>query len=419
MLFKTKLNNGLTVASDYTTEVDSATIKFAVKTGSRSENIKTNGISHFLEHMAFKGTKERTALKLANDFEDIGASFNAYTSHEVTCYYSKTLKEYTEKSFEILADLFQNSTFTEEELEKERNVILQELAMTNDSPDDVIDDYFQATAFPNQAYGRTILGSEENIKNFTRQNLLDYIDKYYTNENIYIFSVGNLEHSKLIELVNKYITKTKNNQKIEMEKAVYNGGYFLKQKDLEQALCILGFEGLSYNHKDYYKMYILNNILGGSMSSRLFQEIREKRGLCYNIYSTNSSTLETGTFEIGTAINPENTNQTIDAIMQELNKFVQDGISTIELNRAKVKIKSTLLMQLENMSNRGSMLLSNVIFKNELPSKQEIIDQIESTTKENVVAMLKNIIKTKPTVALYGDLENIYNYEEIQGKIVV
>lgn len=417
MLFRTKLANGITVASDYTSEVDSTTIKFAIKTGSRSENIKTNGISHFLEHLAFKGTNKRTALQIANDFEDIGANFNAYTSHEVTCYYSKTLKEYTENSFEILADLFQNSIFIKEELEKERNVILQELAMTNDTPDDVIDDYFQATAFPNQAYGRTILGTEENIKNFTRQDLLDYIDKYYINENIYIFSIGNLEHSQLIELVNKYITKTKNNQKIEMEKAIYKGGYFLKQKDLEQALCILGFEGLSYNHIDYYKMYILNNILGGSMSSRLFQEIREKRGLCYNIYSTNMSTLETGIFEIGTAVSPNNANQTIDAIIEELNKFVQDGVSSVELNRAKVKIKSTLLMQLENMSHRGSMLVNNVVFKNELPSKQEIIDQIESTTKQNVVDMLENIIKTKPTIALYGDLKNIYNYEEIKEKI--
>lgn len=410
-----KLNNGIRVVSDYMKDVATTSVKIIVKTGSRNEDIKNNGISHFIEHMAFKGTKTRTAKQIAYDFENIGASFNAYTSKDHTAYYSKQLKEYTENAFEILVDMIDNSIFDEEELERERGVILQELAMTNDTPDDIIYDFYSQTAFSNQPYGRSILGPAENISSFKKQDFLDYINKNYTIDNIVISVAGNIDFDKVIEIGNKYFSKKRNNNKVNVEKAIYTPNYFFKQKELEQMQCIIGFEGLSYNDENKYKLSVMNHIFGSGMSSRLFQEVREKNGLCYTIYSYNDFTFDTGSFQIYTGVEPKNINKAIDNIVLVIKEMLED-VKEEELNRAKVKLKSSLLMSLENTNSRASSNGLDLIKYNRIIDEKEIIENIDKTTIEDVKNILKNIVSTQPSIALYGDCKNVYSYNEIKNK---
>lgn len=412
-----KLDSGITFIHEYMPDVETVSMKILIKTGSRNETIENNGISHFLEHMAFKGTTNRTAKQIAYDFESIGANFNAYTSKEVTAYFSKVLKEYTEKSLEILTDMFENSTFDSIELEKERGVILQELAMTRDTPDDIIFDYYYSVAFQNQSYGRSIIGTEENIKKFQPNDFIKYMDEYYIAENVFLSVAGNIEFEKMADLANKCFKKNRSKNSLALEKANYNGGFFKKEKDLEQVQCILGFKGISCNDENRFVMSVMNHILGAGMSSRLFQEVRENKGLCYSIYSFNDATFETGSFQIYTAIEPKKVNNAIDAIILELKKMV-NTVNTDELERAKVKLKSSILMSLENTNVRATTNATNLIFHSRIETPKEIIDNINAVSIKDIENLLKKIIVTKPSLALYGNIENSYEYSDFMTKFV-
>lgn len=410
MIKLSKLNNNITFIHEFMPDVETVSIKIMVKTGSRNETIENNGISHFLEHMAFKGTKNRTAKQIACDFESIGADFNAYTSKEVTSYYSKTLKEYVEKSLEILVDMFENSIFDEKELERERGVILQELAMTNDTPDDIIFDYYQSVAFSNQAFGRSIIGTAENIKRFKKEDFLKYMEENYVSENIVLSVSGNIDYEKMEELANKYFSKNIDKKRKNIEKANYTAGFFKKEKDLEQVQCIIGFEGISFNDKNRFVMSVMNHILGSGMSSRLFQEVREKMGLCYSIYSFNDATFETGSFQIYTAVEPNKINQTINAIANELKRMI-NTVNDSEIERAKVKLKSSMLMGMENTNYRATVNAGNFVFHGKIETPKEVIDYINSVTISDVENMLKKIISTKPSLALYGKIAKSMSYD--------
>lgn len=415
MIKTSKLDSGITFIHEYMPDVETVSMKILTKTGSRNETVDNNGISHFLEHMAFKGTTNRTAKQIAYDFESIGANFNAYTSKESTAYYSKVLKEYVEKSLDILVDMFENSTFDSIELEKERGVILQELAMTRDTPDDIIFDYYYSAAFHNQPYGRSIIGTEENIKKFQPNDFIKYMDEHYIAENV-IFSVaGNVEFEKMADLANNYFKKYRNTNSPVLERASYDGGFFKKEKDLEQVQCILGFEGISCNDENRFVMSIMNHILGAGMSSRLFQEVRENKGLCYSIYSFNDATFETGSFQIYTAIEPKKVNDAIDAIILELKKMV-DTVNIDELERAKVKLKSSILMSLENTNVRATTNATNLVFHGKVETPKEIIDNINAASIEDIKILIKKIINTKPSLALYGNVKNSYEYDDLMIK---
>ena len=411
-----KLDNGIRVVNDYMKDVETTTIKVIVKTGSRNETIENNGISHFIEHMAFKGTTNRTAKQIACDFESIGANFNAYTSKDTTAYYSKQLKEYTEQAFEILIDMIDDSIFSEEELERERGVILQELAMTLDTPDNIIYDYYTQTAFANQPYGRSILGPAENIKKFQQKDFLQYIEENYTINNIVVSVAGNIDFDKVLDMGNKYFLKKRKRSNGEIVPANYTPNYFYKNKELEQMQCIIGFKGLSYNDENKYKLSVMNNIFGSGMSSRLFQEVREKNGLCYTIYSYNDFTFDTGSFEIYTGVEPSSINKSIDSIIDVIKEFLNGDIKEEELNRAKIKIKSSLLMSMENTNSRASCNGMDMIKYGKVIDNKEIIESIDETTIDDVKSILHDIISTTPSVAIYGNNDNVYNYEQIKDK---
>ncbi len=402
-----KLPNGLRVAADEMRDVETVSVGVFVNTGSRNEIPKINGISHFLEHMAFKGTKKRTAKQIAEEFEGIGGHINAYTSKEKTVYYAKVLKRHAEFAIEFLSDILQNSTFDEVELEKERGVILQEIAMTNDTPDDIIFDYFQETAFPKQALGRSILGPVANIKKFNSDAFSDYIGKQYNYENIAVVAAGAIKETDLVKWSKKYFTKLGSNKIATPEVGKYQGGEFKKEKKLEQVNLVMGFEGLSYLHEDYYTAQILAMILGGGMSSRLFQEVRENRGLAYSIYAFNSSYRDSGLFGIYAGTTPEKAKELIDTTKNEIEKICKK-ISDKEIQRVRTQFQAGLLMAKESTSSRMQKLGSDILALGHIVSDREIIRDVLRVEKADLTKLAKKIfLSSKPTLAAIGKVSSI------------
>lgn len=418
MINITTLDNGLRIINEYMPDVESVSVNVWVRTGSRNENKQNNGISHFIEHMAFKGTKTRNTKQIAEEFDDIGGRVNAFTSVSKTAYYTKVLKENVEKAVELLADIFQNSIYIQEEIEKERSVILQELAMTKDDPSDIIGDYFSETAYKNQPYGRTILGPAKNIKKFTKEDILSYINKQYKTEDIVISFAGKLDNEEAIRLVKKYFVSLNIGKNKEAEKAVYTGGYFAKNKKLEQTQLIMGFESYSHLDKHFYEAGVLSILLGGGMSSRLFQEIREKRGLCYRISAGNTSSHDTGVFDIYCAVSPDKVNELILTIIAELKRTIKD-ITEEECKRAITKLKSNILMSKESNSSRAQSNASNILSKNRIIGVEELIEEIEAVNIKKLKNLMEDILqKSKPTVAMLGKIDgNILTYDKIIDEI--
>ncbi len=403
----TTLPSGLRVATDEMKDVETVSVGVFVNTGSRNEIPEINGISHFLEHMAFKGTTKRSAKQIAEEFEGIGGRINAYTSKEKTVYYAKVLKQHAEFAVEFLADILQNSTFDKVELEKERGVILQEIAMTNDTPDDIIFDYFQETAYPEQPLGRSILGPVKNIKKFSREDFSDYIGKQYNYKNMAVVAAGNIKEKDLVKWVKKYFTSLGTNKIKACEAPKYHGGDFRKEKKLEQINLVMGFKGLSYLDPDYYAAQILAMILGGGMSSRLFQEVREQRGLAYSIYAFNHSHYDAGIFGIYAGTTPEKTNELISATSSEIKKICEK-ISDKELQRVRTQFEAGLLMAKESTSTRMQRLGGEILSHDRLISDQEVMKKVVAVRKADVTKLAEKIFSgPKMTFAAIGKMSGV------------
>ncbi len=413
-----KLTNGLLVASDNMPQVETVAVSVLVKTGSRNEQISNNGISHFLEHMAFKGTTTRTARDIAEEFDQIGGYFNAYTSREKTVYYAKILKDDVPVAVDILADILQNSTYAQDEIERERGVILQEIAQAKDTPDDIIFDYFQEIAYANQAIGRSILGTEELVANFQRDDILHYVRQGYSYDNIIIAAAGNIQHDNFVQLVDKKFTNfTKNNSK-HQEDSAYTGGDFRMQKDLEQVHVVLGFSGYSYFDPKYYTQQILSIIAGGGMSSRLFQEVREKRGLAYGISAFSSNYKDCGIFGIYSSTSDDKVNELLDVTIDELHKLTQH-IDEQELQRAKAQVKASLLMAQESSVSRAEKLAGNYAVFGRYLATEEILEKINQIDKQQVISLMLELLQKKspPTLVSLGKIDKLYSYGEIKTKL--
>ncbi|MBV9811899.1 MAG: insulinase family protein, partial [Acetobacteraceae bacterium] len=294
----TRLPSGLTVATERMDRVETVSFGAYVATGTRHEEAAENGISHFLEHMAFKGTERRTAAAIAEEIEAVGGHINAYTAREQTAFYVKVLKEDLALGADIIGDILCHSTFEPDELERERGVILQEIGQTNDTPDDVIFDHFQLTAYPGQPMGRPVLGTEDRIREMPRRALMDYMRRHYTHSNTVIAAAGNLEHDAVLALVDKHFRDLPGTRAPEAAPAFYQGGEFREARALDQVHIVLGFPSVSYGDDEFYPSMLLATLLGGGMSSRLFQELREKRGLVYSVYSFTAPAVDGGLFGI-------------------------------------------------------------------------------------------------------------------------
>ena len=409
--------DNLNVITDYMPSAETVSIKVMIKTGSRYEDKKYSGIAHFLEHMAFKGTKTRTTAQIAEEFDMIGGNFNAYTSREKTVYYAKVLKNDLELAVDILSDILQNSIFVPTEIAKEKKVILEELAQTKDAPDDYIFDLFQEKLFPNQALGRSIIGTENFINNVTSQDLIDYINQNYNRKNIIISGAGNFDSEEFYKLIERKFAYLSKSQSKQPEKAYYVGGDVRLKKDLEQVHLAIGFPGLSYLHDDFYSQKILEIVLGGGMSSRLFQEIREKRGLAYHISTFSLSYYDTGAFVIYSATNPESVNELITIISEQC-KIAIDSIKEEELQRAKAQVKAGLLMAQESSSARAERIAWHYAVFGRIVPIEEIIAKIETVSVNKLKSSLLQILTNEklPTVASIGKLEKLMHYEEIRSK---
>lgn len=413
-----KLDNGLVVATDEMKEIETVTVSVLVKTGSRYEQKNINGISHFLEHMAFKGTKTRTAKQIAEEFDMIGGYFNAYTSREKTVYYAKVLKEDLLVAVDILADILQNSIFDEVEIEKERKVIIQEIAQTEDTPDDLVFDYFQEKAYPNQPFGSSILGTVESVSALQKQDIIDYVKTHYTFDRIIIAAAGNFDSNYFFKIVGEKFNNFTTNDNIIAEQASYHGGDCRIIKNLEQVHVVLGFKGVSFLHEDYYTQQVMTIISGGGMSSRLFQEVREKRGLAYSVSSFGSSYNDSGIIGVYSGTTDNNLNVLIDVIIEELYKLTQN-IFDDELVRARAQVRAALLMSQESSVSRAEKLAGNLANYERYVPINEIIEKIDQVTPEKVMQFARNIFSQNalPTIATIGKVGKLYKYEDILQKL--
>ena len=406
---KTILDNGLTVLSMNKKDVDSISIEIWVKVGSRYENSSISGLSHFIEHMNFKGTSTRSAQDIAEEIDAIGGYLNAYTSKENTVYSVKVLKEYLPLSIEILSDIIFNSVYEEEEIEREKNVVLQELAQTEDSPEEIVMENFSEILFSNQALGRSILGTKDNILSFSRQQIIDFVKEYYTAPRIIISAVGNLEHKDLVDLINKKLKPYDSIPCKEHDIAQYTGGLKLKlDNDLSQLHLIIGYEGVNINSKEYYVQETLAGILGGSISSRLFQEMREKRGLVYSVGSFCQYYPDTGVFGICLSSSSEKLPELLEILSEELNKITHN-ITQDEINRCLAQVRASLFMSRESIDNLASILASNYSCYERYISREEIWKNYKFVTTSDLHDLAKKIFsnKNKITISSLGDVNII------------
>lgn len=400
MIVKHTLPNGLRIVAEQIPYVRSVALGIWIGTGSENETPSQNGISHFMEHMMFKGTKSRTARQLAEAFDEIGGHVNAFTSKEITCYYAKVLDQHFPISLEILSDMFFESTFLEAEIQKEKKVIIEEIRMVEDTPDDLVHDLLSDASMGSHSLGYPVLGNVENVQSFTRDDLIDYRDRFYNPHNVVIALAGNLPEDYLQQLETAFSRHQGDPVTASKEKPVFTPNIKTRQKATEQTHICLGLPGLPIGDPRIYTLVLLNNVLGGNVSSRLFQEIREERGLAYSVFSYHSAHRETGLFAIyaGTAHGQEN--EVVECIHRTLDQLVEDGLTPNELRKAKEQLKGSLMLGLESTNNRMSRLGRNELLLGRHLSLDEIVESVEKITLDDVNRLALELFSSPMSLAL-------------------
>lgn len=397
-------DNGLRVIVEHIPSFRSAVIGFWVATGSSNEDESNNGISHFTEHVMFKGTDKLSAFDIADSFEHLGANINAFTSKECTCYYLKTIDENTEKCFSLLSDIFFDSTFPADELDKERNVILEEINMVEDSPEDICYDLLASARYGSHPLGKTILGPGENVKRFTGTDVKKYMSQRYTADNIVVSLAGNVTDKQADEFVNKYFMGRLNCNKgatEKLKKANSARRHAERIKDFEQSNIAISFPSVPFNDPLSTTQAVLSTLFGGAMSSRLFQRVREQLGLCYSIYTAPSSFVGNGSFNIVVNISAQNTQKTLDAIIDEIKRLLKDGVTDEELSRSKMQLKSSCIFSQENVQ---SIMLSNgklLALTGEIYDIDKRIREIDAVTKQGVMDFSEKLFKFDAVCSAY------------------
>jgi len=402
----TTLANGLRIITDDIPGVVTATLGLWVEVGTRHESADVNGISHFLEHMAFKGTTTRSAKKIAEEIENVGGHLNAYTSRENTAYYARVLENDVPIAVELIADIIQNSTFEPEEIDREREVILQEIGQTLDTPDARVFDHFQATAFPDHPLGRSILGPPEIVARITQKDLKAYMEREYTASRMVFAAAGGINHDHIVDLCQKYFTTLSSHAPEKAIGAVYKGGHFYEKRDLEQVHIVVGYETHPYTHPDYYPLSVFSNLLGGGMSSRLFQEVREKRGLVYTIASFESAFRDAGLFAIYAGTGENKVAELLPTIREVLETFPKT-LDEQEIDRSKAQFKASILMGLESTSARCQNLAQHMMKYNREIPPHEIIAKINAVHRDELIDVASRLITPAPTFAAIGPGEEI------------
>ncbi len=409
----TVLDNGLKIVTDVMPHVETVTVGVWADVGSRHETAAQNGLSHMLEHMAFKGTESRTARDIAEVIEDVGGYLNAYTSREHTTYYARLLKDDLPLGLTVLADILQNSVFDQKELERERGVIIQEIGQANDTPDDIVFDYFQEAAFPDQSMGRPILGSVDLVNSYHRDDLADYMSAHYRAEQMVVVASGNFDRQQFIARAEGEFSGLGHARQLSQEKTIYHGGVQMDARDLEQVNLLIGFEGIAFDDPDFYAAQIMSMILGGGMSSRLFQEVREKRGLVYSIYNFMQSYVDGGSFAIHAGTGPAQVSELIPVVAEELYKM-SASVSGAEVMRARAQMKAGLMMSLESTTSRMEQLgRQMMIFGRPVPHG-EIMEKINQVDEVAVMRYMDRMLtENKLSLAAVGPLEQLEDYDRV------
>ena len=411
-----KLKNGFRIVSEHMRGLQSAAIGIWVIAGGRHERLEQNGIAHFLEHMAFKGTERRSALQIAEVIEDVGGYINAYTSREVTAYFARVLKDDVALALDVIGDIVLNPVFDSREIEVERGVILQEIGQACDTPDDVIFDWLQEQSYHDQALGRTILGPTERVSAFSREDLSGFVSEHYGPEQMILSAAGAVDHEQLMKMAEEMFGYLQPRQALIAEPARFTGGEARQEKELEQAHFALALEGPGYRDDKIYTAQVYSTALGGGMSSRLFQEVRESRGLCYSIFAQTGAYADTGTTTIYAGTSANQVGELAKITIDEL-KRAAEAMSAEEVARARAQMKAGMLMGLESPSNRAERLARLVQIWGKVSPLEETVARIDAVSTEDVRAFAESMAVQAPVaLALYGPVSSALTLADLQER---
>jgi predicted Zn-dependent peptidase len=407
MYYKDVLDNGVVIVGEEMPEVSSVAIGFWVKTGSRFEATEEAGISHLIEHLLFKGTTMRDARQIAESIEEVGGQLNAFTSKEFTCFYIRVLEEYLPLAVDVLSDMLFNSLFSEEAISREKGVVAEELSMYEDTPDDIIHDYFSQAIWDGHPLGRPIIGTTDSLSAINRDKLLSYHKRYYSPSNLVVALAGKFQHQEAVDLLESALSHL-SGEKVETKIAPPQTRIVSKSifRDLEQLQICMGVQGVSLYDDNLYHQQLLNNILGGGASSRLFQSIREERGLAYSIYSYNLSFLDCGLFVIYAGINPANYQEVLDLSRGEIQAIIDSGISPKEMQRSKTQAKGSLLLAQESVLNRMHRLAKTELVHQKFVTVDEVLERVNKLTEVDVQSFAQKLFASEQmTVTILGPLK--------------
>ncbi len=409
MVKTTRLQNGITLVSEALDFVKSVSIGIWIKNGSVDETPENNGISHFMEHMMFKGSAKRDAKEIAEEMARIGGRINAFTAKEYTCYYAHTLDEHLPIAIDVLADMLTHPALKEEEIEKEKGVILEEISMSEDSPEDIVHDQLENAVFGDTPLALDILGPRENVKSFTAQQLRTYANNHYVADNIVIAVTGSFDESELIDMLEDgFVDISRLEDKERDFEPTRTKQFIIKEKDIEQVHMVINFPAVSYLGDETFVLSLLNTIIGGGINSKLFLGIREDKGLTYSIYTYVESYANTGMFNIYAAFNPTQAVEVIYNTFKELDDFIEKGLTEDELDRIKEQIKSNLIIGYENMNNRMSNYGKSKLMIGHIKTQEEIIEGINNVTVGGVMDMAKTMFEdSSMSISLVGNMESI------------
>ncbi|MEE9523668.1 MAG: pitrilysin family protein [Thermodesulfovibrionales bacterium] len=410
MYHKRYLENGVPVLFEQIDGFRSVVSGIWVKTGSRHEPEELNGISHFIEHMFFKGTGTRSTEEIAKETDAMGADLNAFTSRENTTFYIKVLDDYLDRGIELLLDIFSHSEFDPDEIEKEKGIVEEEIRLTEDTPDDYVFDLFNEEIWSGNGLGRSILGTLETIGRITRDDIIDYIDKLYNVDNIIITFAGNVDIDKTMHMLNNGLSGiSTTGHQIDSKRPDFNSSINIHRKDLSEVHICSGFQGIQNNSPERYAMLIINTILGSGVSSRLFQEVREKRGLVYSIHSFLSSYHDTGCFGVYAGAGEKRYREVVDLIIKE-SCALKDSLSSDELQRAKNQLKGNILLAIESTSARMNSLAKQEIYYGRHFTPEEIIREIEDVSLNEIKALSERVFnRDKMAITLLGPVEENFS----------
>jgi predicted Zn-dependent peptidase len=412
----TTLANGLRVVTHRMEAVETVSLGAWVEAGTRYESPAVNGVSHLLEHMAFKGTQRRSAQDIAEEIEAVGGSINAYTSRDNTAYHATVLKEDAALAVDIIADILQHPVFDEAELARERHVVLQEIGETNDMPEELVFDRFQEAAYPDQPLGRTVLGPAEIVGVMPRDTLADYMARHYSAPRMVVGAAGRLDHDAIVRMVEDAFDALPAGGADDPEPARYVGGDVREARTLEQVHLVLGLDGMGYHDPDFYAASVASMALGGGMSSRLFQEIRERRGLAYSIYSFLAPYDDGGVFTVAASTGEEDAAELAAVLCAELARAA-DGLAEAELARARAQLRAGIVMSLESTASRAEQLARQVMVYGRTMEIAEITAKIDAVTSDDVTRAIHRWLAATPTIAAIGPVGTLPDFDAMAGAL--